>query len=146
MSGRRLLSALVAPAALLLSAAPAVVVFGRGWLPAGDPDVPVGATVPPESTPIEWWVVFAFFYLVWMVGVTLLVVWSYDTLGRKWRSYDRPPRPRKRTARRREAGLRYLEAQDEARAAAEAAAEAAAAGQAAKAAQAERAAPGPEGR
>jgi hypothetical protein len=145
VSGRRLLTALVAPAALLLSAAPAVVVFGRGWLPAGDPDVPVGTVVPPETTPLEWWVVFVLFYLAWMVGVTLLVVWSYDTLGRKWRSYDRPPRPARRTARRREAGLRYLEAQDEARAAAGKAAEAA---EARKAAEAARGAPGagPEGR
>ena len=58
---------------------------------------------------------FALFYLAWMFALMVLVIWTYDRLGRYWHSWDRAPRREKKRRRRLEAGLKYMEGQDKAR-------------------------------
>ena len=114
MDRTRLLTGLVTVTAVVLAAAPAIVVFGLGWLTLGPVSVP-GATVPPDTTSPEQWVLFALFYLAWMLGLMVLLIWTYDRLGRNWRSWDRAPRREKKQRRRLGAGLSYLEGQEKAR-------------------------------
>lgn len=111
----RLLTGLVTVAAVVLAALPAAVVFGLGWLPLGHPSVPSGGEVPPDTTSPELWVLFALFYLAWMLGLMVLLIWTYDRLGRNWRSWDRAPRREKKRRRRLGAGMQYLEGQEKAR-------------------------------
>ena len=115
MDRTRLLSGLVTAAAVVLAAVPAVVVFGLGWLTLGHPSVPSGGAVPPDTTSPEQWVLFALFYLAWMFALMVLLIWTYDRLGRYWRSWDRAPRREKKRRRRLGAGLSYLAAQEKAR-------------------------------
>jgi hypothetical protein len=115
MDRTRLLTGLVTVAAVVLAAVPAVVVFGLGWLPLGHPGVPSGGQVPPDTTLPELWVLLALFYLAWMFGLMVLLIWTYDRLGRNWRSWDRAPRREKKRRRRLSAGLSYLAAQEKGR-------------------------------
>jgi len=115
MDRTRLLTSFVTVAAVVLAAVPAVAVFGLGWLPLGYPDVPSGGKVPPDTTSPELWVLFAVFYLVWMLGLMVLLIWTYDRLGRNWRSWDRAPLREKKRRRRLKAGLSYIEGQEKAR-------------------------------
>jgi hypothetical protein len=115
MDRTRLLTGLVTVAAAVLAALPAVVVFAAGWLPFGHPGVPSGGQVPPDTSSPELWVLFALFYLAWMLGLMVLLIWSYDRLGRNWRSWDRAPRREKKHRRRLGAGLGYMAGQEKAR-------------------------------
>ena len=115
MDRTRLLTGLVTAAAVVLAVAPAAVVFGLGWLTFGHPSVPSGGVVPPDTTSPEQWVLFALFYLAWMFALMVLLIWTYDRLGRYWRSWDRAPRREKERRRRLGAGLSYLAAQEKAR-------------------------------
>ena len=115
MDRTRLLTNLVTIAAVVLAAVPAALVFGLGWLTMGHPSVPSGGTVPPDTTSPELWVLFALFYLAWMFALMVLLIWTYDRLGRNWRSWDRAPRREKKRRRRLSAGMGYLEGQEKAR-------------------------------
>ncbi|MCX6373303.1 MAG: hypothetical protein NTX16_09540 [Actinobacteria bacterium] len=115
MNPTRLLTGLVTVTAVALAAAPAIVVFGLGWLTLGPVGVPTTTTVPPDTTSPEQWVLFALFYLAWMLGLMVLLIWTYDRLGRNWRSWDRAPRRETKRRRRLGAGLSYLEGQEKAR-------------------------------
>jgi hypothetical protein len=115
MDRTRLLTSLATLAAVVLAAVPAAVVFGLGWIPLGHPGVYLGGAPPPDTTSPELWVLFALFYLAWMLGLMVLLIWTYDRLGRYWHSWDRAPRREKKRRRRLGAGLKYMEGQDEAR-------------------------------
>jgi len=115
MDRTRLLTGLVTVAAVVLAALPAAVVFGLGWLTLGYPSVPSGGEVPRDTTSPELWVLFALFYLAWMFALMVLLIWTYDRLGRNWRSWDRAPRREKKRRRRLSAGMQYLEGQEKAR-------------------------------
>ena len=115
MNLNRLLTGLVTVAAVALAAAPAIVVFGLGWLTLGHLGEPSGGGAPPGTSSPELWVLFALFYLAWMLGLMVLLIWTYDRLGRYWHSWDRAPRREKKRRRRRGAGLSYLEGQEKAR-------------------------------
>jgi hypothetical protein len=115
MDRTRLLTSFATVTAVVLAAVPAVVVFGLGWLTLGHPSVPSGGTVPPDTTSPEQWVLFALFYLAWMFGLMVLLIWTYDRLGRYWHSWDRAPRREKKRRRRLSAGMSYLEGQEKAR-------------------------------
>jgi len=115
MDRTRLLTSLATVAAVVLAAVPAALVFGLGWLTLGHPSVPSGGAVPADTTTPEQWVLFALFYLVWMLGLMVLLIWTYDRLGRYWHSWDRAPRREKKQRRRLSAGLQYLEGQEKAR-------------------------------
>jgi hypothetical protein len=116
----RLLRTLVTVGALALAALPAAVVFGLGWLTFGHPDLPGGASTPPDTTPPEAWALFALFYLVWLFGLMVLVIWSFDRIGHHWHAWDRPPRREKKRRRRLTAGVDFLAGQEKAHADAEA--------------------------
>jgi hypothetical protein len=116
----RLLKTLITVAALALVALPAVVAFGLGWLSFGHPDVPNGGATPPDTTPLEAWALFAVLYFIWLFGLMLLVVWSFDRVGHHWHAWDRAPRREKKKRRRLNAGVGFLAGQDKARADAEA--------------------------
>lgn len=117
MDVRRLLLALSTFALVVLAAAPALVVFGLEWLSLGD--APASGDASSAGSSPESWVLFAGFYLAWMFGLMALAIVVNDRLGRRWRSWDRSPRLQKKRLRRREAGLKYLEGQEKARAEAE---------------------------
>ena len=89
MDRPRLLTGLVTVAAVVLAAVPAVVVFGLGWLTLGHPSRALRrhACRPTPPHPSSW-VLFALFYLAWMLGLMVLLIWTYDRLGRNWRSWD----------------------------------------------------------
>jgi formate hydrogenlyase subunit 3/multisubunit Na+/H+ antiporter MnhD subunit len=106
---RRPVLALVTIAAVALAAAPAVVVFSAGWLSLTSTGDGAAQRIP------EAWALFALFYLVWMLGLTVLLIVANDRLGRHWQSWDRAPRDGKKPRRRREAGLKYLAGQEKAR-------------------------------
>jgi len=115
MDRTRLLTSLVTVAAVALAALPAIVVFALGWLTLGHPSVPSGGEVPRDTTSPEAWVLFALFYLAWLFGLMVLLIWVYDRLGCNWRSWDRAPRREKKRRRRLSSGLKYLEGQEKAR-------------------------------
>ena len=115
MDRTRLLTGLVTVAAVVLAAAPAVAVFGFGWFSLWHRGVFVGGELPPDTTSPELWVVFALFYFAWMLGLMVLLIWTYDRLGRYWHSWDRAPRREKKRRRRLGAGMSYLEGQEKAR-------------------------------
>ena len=116
MDRGRTLRTVVTVAAILLAVLPAAVVFGCGWLTFGHPSVPVGGTVPRDATPPEAWALFALFYLAWMFGLMVLLIWTFDRLGHHWRSWDRAPRKEKKRRLRLSAGLGFLAGQEKARA------------------------------
>lgn len=109
MDRRRFLFVALTVITVALAAAPAVVVFGLGWLSLGSSSV--SADRAPEA-----WALFALFYLVWMLALMIVLIVANDRLGRHWRSWDRVPRPAKKARRRLAAGMRYLAGQEKARA------------------------------
>jgi hypothetical protein len=116
----RLLRGLVTAAALALAVLPAAVVFGFGWLTFGHPSVPNGGATLPDTSPLEAWAGFAVFYFLWLFGLMVLVVWSFDRIGHHWSAWDRVPRKQKRRRRRLRAGVDFLAGQQKAGADAEA--------------------------
>ena len=110
---RRLLLVLVTLGLVVLAAAPAVVTFAAGWLRL--PELQASGA-PPARDPssIEAWTAFALFYLVWMLGLVVLLVWSYDRLDYHW--YYREPRhrPSEKKRRRTRALFGMVRAEDEA--------------------------------
>ncbi len=49
-----------------------------------------------------------------MVGLTVLLVWSFDRIGHQWRPYDRTPRPPKKQRRRARATMQAMNAEQQA--------------------------------
>lgn len=114
MGRRRLLIILVPLGLIVLTLVPATVTFGLGWLrlPAIQPP---GASPARDTTSLEAWTLFAVFYLVWMVALMVLFIWSHDRLDYHWQYHERPPRPPKKGRRRLAAGLGFLDGQEKAR-------------------------------
>lgn len=102
----------VTAAAAALALAPAVVVFGLGWLSVGAESAESPLASP--GSPLRW-ALFAVAYAVWMFLLMLALIVAYDRLGHHWRSWDRSPRPSRKRRRRVIAGMRYLEGQENAR-------------------------------
>jgi hypothetical protein len=115
MDRRRLLIILVPVGLILLALVPAVITFGLGWLrlPAIQPP---GAAPARDTTSLESWALFAVFYLIWMMMLLVLFIWSYDRLDYHWQYHQRSPRPPKKQRRRTAAGMGFLAGQEEARA------------------------------
>ena len=113
MDRRRLLIILVPVGLIVLSLVPATVTFGLGWLSL--PSIqPPGASPARDTTSLEAWTLFAVFYLVWMVALMVLFIWSYDRLDYHWQYHERPPRREKKRRRRLSAGMQYLEGREKA--------------------------------
>jgi len=110
---RTALILLVTAGLVVLAFVPAVVVFGLGWLRL--PHIqPWGAAPARDSTTLEQWTLFALFYLAWMVGLTVLMIWSFDHIGHRWRYYEGTPRARKKSRRRARATMRHVSAEQQA--------------------------------
>jgi uncharacterized membrane-anchored protein len=115
MDRRRLLIVLVPVGLIVLALVPAAVTFGFGWLRL-PPIQPPGASPARDTTSLEAWTLLAVFYLVWMVALVVLLIWSYDRLDYHWQYHQRAPRPPKKQRRRLAAGMGFLAGQEEARA------------------------------
>jgi hypothetical protein len=113
MPRRTALIALVTAGLIVLACVPAVVTFGLGWLQP--PHIqPWGAPPAKDTTSPEAWAAFAVFYLAWMAGLTVLLVWSFDRIGHHWRPYDRAPGPQKKQRRRARATMQAMNAEEKA--------------------------------
>ena len=113
MHRRTALIWLVTAGLIVLAALPALVTFGLGWLQL--PHIqPWGAPPAKDTTSITGWTLFALFYLAWMVGLTVLLVWSFDRIGHQWRYYERSSRPPKKTRRRARATMQAINAEQQA--------------------------------
>ena len=113
MQRRTALIVLVTAGLIVLACLPAVVTFGLGWLQP--PHIqPWGAPPARDTTSLEAWTLFAVFYLAWMLGLMVLLVWSFDRIGHHWRSYERSPRPQKKTRRRARATMQAMNAEQQA--------------------------------
>jgi hypothetical protein len=100
---------LVTAGVVILALLPAVVVFSLGWLQL--PEVRgLGEQPAPDTTPPWAWALLALFYLVWAAALGILLVWSFDRIGHRWRPYDRPPRPDRKGKRRARATLQAIDA------------------------------------
>jgi hypothetical protein len=114
MDRRRLALAGVTLGLIALALMPAVVAFTAGWLHLPRIEPP-GHPAAPDRTPPEAWAAFSLFYLVWIVGVAVLLVWSYDRLGYHWQPHERKPRLTRKERRKRAAVMGALTLEDEAR-------------------------------
>jgi hypothetical protein len=114
MDRRRLALAGVTLGLIVLAVAPAVVAFSAGWLHLPHIEPP-GHPAAPDRTPPEAWAAFALFYLVWIVGVCILLVWCYDRLGYHWQPHERKPRLSRKERRKRAAVMGALTVGDDAR-------------------------------
>jgi hypothetical protein len=104
---------LVSAGIVVLALAPAVVVFGLGWLTL--PRIQAWGEPPAkDTTTLEQWALFAVFCLAWMVGLMVLMIWLFDRIGHRWRTYDRPPRRKKKSLRRARATMRHIDAEQRA--------------------------------
>ena len=104
---------LVTAGLVVLALVPAVVVFGLGWLRL--PQIqPWGEPPARDTTTLEQWTLFAVFYLLWMIGLTVLMIWAFDHLGHRWRYYEGTPRARKKSRRRTRATMRHVNAEQQA--------------------------------
>ena len=113
MHRRTALIVLVTAGLIVLACLPAVVTFGLGWLQL--PHIqPWAAPAAKDTTSPEAWTLFAVFYLGWMFGVVVLLVWSFDRIGHQWQPYDRAPRPQKRSRRRTRATMQAINAEQQA--------------------------------
>jgi hypothetical protein len=113
MHRRTALIALVTAGLIVLACLPAVVTFGLGWLPL--PDIqPWGEPPAKDTTTLEAWTLFAVFYLLWMLGLTVLLVWAFDRIGHSWRYYEGSPRPHKKDRRRTRATMQAVNAEQQA--------------------------------
>jgi type VI protein secretion system component VasK len=113
MHRRTALIALVTAGLIVLACLPAVVTFGLGWLPLPHFQV---AGVPPtkDTSTLEGWTAFALFYLAWMAGLTVLLVWCFDRIGHKWHYNERSTRPKKKERRRARATMQAVNAERQA--------------------------------
>jgi hypothetical protein len=113
MHRRTALITLVTVGLIVLACLPAVVTFGMGWLQL--PQIqPWGAPPARDTTSLEAWTLFALFYLAWMVGLTVLLVWVFDRIGHHWRHYERSPRPGKKQRRRARATMQAMNVEQQA--------------------------------
>jgi hypothetical protein len=113
MDRRRALIWLITAGLIVLACLPAVIVFGLGWLSL--PHIqPWGAPPARDATSIEAWALFAVFYLVWAIGLMLLLIWSFDRVGHHWHYYEGTPRPRKKDRRRTRATMQQVNAEQQA--------------------------------
>jgi hypothetical protein len=113
MQRRTVIVWLVTAGLIVLAALPAVVTFGLGWLRL--PHIqPWGAPPAEDTTTLEQWTLFAVFYLFWMAGLTVLMIWVFDRIGHRWRYYESSPRPRKKERRRARATMRQVNAEQQA--------------------------------
>ena len=113
MRRRTAIIALVTAGLIALACLPAVVTFGLGWLHF--PHIqPWGAPAAKDVTSPEGWALFAVFYLLWMAGLTVLLIWTFDHMGHHWRYYESTPRPQKKSRRRARATMRVLNAEQQA--------------------------------
>ena len=104
---------LVTAGLVALALAPAVVVFALGWLRL--PHIqPLGVRPARDTTTLEQWTLFAVFYLAWMAGLTVLLIWTFDHLGHHWQYYERSPRRLKKSRRLARATLRQMSAERQA--------------------------------
>jgi hypothetical protein len=113
MHRRTALIVLVTAGLIVLACLPAVVTFGLGWLPLPHFQQP-GAPPVRDTTTLEAWTLFAVFYLVWMVGLTMLLVWSFERVGHQWHHYEGPPKPQKKVRRRARATMKAIDAEQQA--------------------------------
>jgi len=110
---RTALISLVTAGLIALALVPAVVTFGLGWLRL--PQIqPWGAQPATDTTTLEQWTLFALFYLAWMAGLTVLMVWLFDRIGHRWRYYEGTPRRQKKSRRRARATMRQMDAEQKA--------------------------------
>ena len=86
---------------------PAVVAFSAGWLHLPHIEPPLHPAAP-DRTPPEAWAAFAVFYLFWIVGGAILLVWCYDRLGYHWQPHERKPRLSRKERRKRAAVMGAL--------------------------------------
>ena len=113
MHRRTALITLVTAGLIVLACLPAVVTFGLGWLQL--PHIqPWGAPPAKDTTSLEAWTLFAVFYLAWMAGLVVLLIWSFDRIGHKWRYYESTPRPKKKHRRRARASMQAVNAEQQA--------------------------------
>jgi hypothetical protein len=113
MHRRTALIWLVTAGLILLALLPAVVTFGLGWLRL--PHIqPWGAPPAKDTTTLEEWTLFAVFYLFWMVGLTVLMIWAFDRIGHNWRPYESTPPAAKKSRRRARATMRHVGAEQQA--------------------------------
>lgn len=112
MHRRTALITLVTAGLVVLACLPAVVTFGLGWLPL--PNIqPWGAPPARDTSSLEAWTLFAVIYLAWMVGLIVLLIWSFDRIGHKWRYHESTPRPKK-DRRRARASMQAVNAEQQA--------------------------------
>jgi type VI protein secretion system component VasK len=112
MHRRTALITLVTAGLIVLACVPAAVTFGLGWLQP--PHIqPWGEPAAKDTTTLEAWTLFAVFYLVWMAGLVVLLIWSFDRIGHKWRYYEGTPRPKKERRRAR-ASMQAVNAEQQA--------------------------------
>jgi hypothetical protein len=114
MDRRRLALAGVTLGLVVLALAPAVIAFSAGWLHLPHIEPPLHPAAPDRTAP-EAWAAFAVFYLLWSVGVCILLVWSYDRLGYHWQPVERKPRLTRRERRKRAAVMGALTVEDNVR-------------------------------
>jgi multidrug efflux pump subunit AcrB len=113
MHRRTALIVLVTAGVIVLACVPAVVTFGLGWLQP--PHIQAwGEPAAKDTTSLEAWTLFAVFYLGWMFGLVVLLVWSFDRIGHQWHPYDRTPRPQKKARRRARATMQAMNAEQQA--------------------------------
>jgi hypothetical protein len=112
---QRILVPLATIVFVALAVLPAVVVFSQGWLLLPH-RVQLPGSTPAPSSSANAWALFALFYLGWMVATVALLIVMYDRAGFKYTPYEGKPREPRRKRRRRGAALRYMAAQEKARA------------------------------
>jgi hypothetical protein len=114
MDRRRLALTGVTLGLVVLAAAPAVVAFSAGWLHLPHIE-PFGHRAAPDATAPEAWAAFALFYMVWIVGLCVVLVWCYDRLGYHWQPHEKKPRLSRKARRKRAAVMGALSVEDDAR-------------------------------
>jgi hypothetical protein len=113
MHRRTALVWLVTAGLIVLACLPAVVTFGLGWLQL--PHIqPWGAPPAKDITSLEAWTLFAVFYLLWTLGLLVLMIWAFDRLGHRWRYYQSAPRAKSKDRRRARATARHMGAEQQA--------------------------------
>jgi len=114
MDRRRLALVGVTLGLIVLALLPAVVAFSAGWLHLPHIEPPLHPAAP-DRTPPEAWAAFAVFYLFWIVGGAILLVWCYDRLGYHWQPHERKPRLSRKERRKRAAVMGALTMDDDVR-------------------------------
>jgi hypothetical protein len=113
MHRRTALITLVTAGLIVLACLPAVVTFRLGWLQL--PQLQSwGEPAAKDTTSLEGWTLFALFYLAWMAGLMVLLVWAFDRIGHHWHDYERSPRPGKKQRRRARATMQAMHAEEQA--------------------------------